>query len=80
MARKTHGRTASGVPVTDDLLENFASRAESGYDVDETLRRRGGRPTPGLGPIGHVQLPPQEDTMIVPTGERQMTEVSTKHG
>ena len=44
MAKKTHGRTASGQPITDDLVQKLAERAEAGYDVDETLRRRGGMP------------------------------------
>ena len=45
--KKTYGRTASGKPITDELVEKLAHKAESGYDVEETLRRRGGRP-----PIG----------------------------
>jgi len=45
--RKTHGKTASGKPITDELVEQLADQAEAGYDVEETLRRRGGRP-----PIG----------------------------
>ena len=44
MAKKTHGKTASGVPITDELVAELAEKAEAGYDVDETLRRRGGRP------------------------------------
>jgi uncharacterized protein len=44
MAKKTHGRTASGVPITDELVAELAERAEAGYDVDEMLRLRGGRP------------------------------------
>jgi hypothetical protein len=44
MAKKTHGRTASGVPITDDLVAELGKKAEAGYDVDEMLRRRGGRP------------------------------------
>jgi hypothetical protein len=40
MAKKTHGATASGKPITDDLIEKLAKKAEDGYDVEETLRRR----------------------------------------
>lgn len=47
MARKTHGKTASVVPITDELVAGLAEKAEAGYDVDEIIRRRGGRP-----PIG----------------------------
>ena len=42
--KKTYGRTASGKPISDDLVEKLADKAEAGYDVEETLRRRGGRP------------------------------------
>ena len=44
MAKKTHGKTASGAPITDELVAELAEKAEAGYDVDEMLRRRGGRP------------------------------------
>jgi len=47
MSKKTHGKTASGKPITDDLVAGLTVKAEAGYDVDEMLRRRGGRP-----PIG----------------------------
>ena len=47
MAKKTYGKTASGATITNDLVSKLAERAEAGYDVEETLRRRGGRP-----PIG----------------------------
>ena len=47
MAKKAYGKTESGTPITDDLVAKLAEKAEAGYDVDETLRRRGGRP-----PIG----------------------------
>jgi len=35
-------RTASGMPVTDELIQALAAEAEAGYDPD-SLRRRGGR-------------------------------------
>jgi hypothetical protein len=35
-------RTASGEPVTDDLVQALADEAEAGYEPAE-LRRRGGR-------------------------------------
>jgi hypothetical protein len=34
MAKKTHGNTASGVPITDELIDNLAAKAEAGYDVE----------------------------------------------
>lgn len=38
---KVHGKTVDGKPNTDDLIEELAEKAEAGYDVEETLRRRG---------------------------------------
>lgn len=61
MAKKTYGRTASGVPITDDLVERLASKAEAGYDVEKTLRRRGGRPPIGsaAASVESVRLEPE---------------------
>jgi hypothetical protein len=61
MAKKTHGRTASGEPITDEFVEKLARKAEAGYDVDETLRRRGGRPPLGSAPatVESVRLDPE---------------------
>ncbi len=60
MAEKTH-RTASGVPITDELIGELAEKAESGYDVEKTLRRRGGRPPIGAAAAGveSVRLEPE---------------------
>lgn len=41
--------TSGGVPVTDELIHQLASEAESGFDVT-ALRRRGGRRPVGSGP------------------------------
>jgi hypothetical protein len=45
----------------DDLVEVLAAKAERGYDVDEMLRRRGGRPPIGSGPasVESVRLDPE---------------------
>jgi hypothetical protein len=61
MAKKTHGKTVSGKPITDDLIDKLAKKAEAGYDVEETLRRRPGRPTIGSGPaqVESVRLDPE---------------------
>jgi len=61
MAKKAHGRTANGEPITDDLVQELAAKAEAGYDVDETLRRRGGRPSLGSAPatVESVRLDPE---------------------
>jgi hypothetical protein len=61
MAKKTHGNTASGAPITDELIDQLASKAEAGYDVDATLRRRGGRPPIGTSAasVESVRLDPE---------------------
>ena len=62
MARKkAHGKTAGGKPITDDLIDKLAKKAEAGYDVEETLRRRPGRPTIGSAPalVESVRLDPE---------------------
>ena len=59
--KKTHGRTASGKPITHELVKQLADKAEAGYDVDEMLRRRGGRPPIGsaAASVGSVRLDPE---------------------
>jgi hypothetical protein len=61
MAKKSHGKTASGVPITDDLVAKLAEEAEAGYDVDETIRRRVGRPPIGsaAASVESVRLEPE---------------------
>jgi hypothetical protein len=61
MAKRNYGKTASGEEITDGLVEKLADKAEAGYDVDETLQRRGGRPPIGSGPanVESVRLDPE---------------------
>lgn len=61
MTKKTHGKTASGKPITDELVERLADKAEAGYDVDQIMRRRAGRPPLGSGPasVESVRLEPE---------------------
>jgi hypothetical protein len=72
MAKKTHGKTASGKPITDELVEKLAEKAEAGYDVDETLRRRGGRPPIGSAPasVESVRLDPELHQALARRAER----------
>jgi len=39
MPKKTYGKTQSGQPITNELVDELAKKAEAGYDVDEMLRR-----------------------------------------
>jgi hypothetical protein len=59
--KKTYGTTRSGRTVDDDLVVELAAKAERGYDADEILRRRGGRPPIGSGPasVESVRLDPE---------------------
>lgn len=72
MAKKTHGKTASGAPITDELVAELAARAKIGYDVDETIRRRGGRPTIGsaAASVESVRLDPELRDALAERAER----------
>ena len=61
MAKNTHGRTLSGVPITDELVSELAAKAEVGYEVGEMLQRRGGRPPIGsaAATVESVRLDPE---------------------
>lgn len=61
MTKRMHGHTKSGKPVTDEMVEALAAEAERGYDVDEIVRRRGGRPLMGSAAAGveSVRLDPE---------------------
>ncbi len=59
--KKTHGKTATGKPITDELVEELSKKAETGYNVEETLQRRPGRPAIGSAPasVESVRLEPE---------------------
>jgi hypothetical protein len=71
-SKKTRGRTASGRPITDELVERLADKAEAAYDVDETLRRRGGRPPIGsaAASVESVRLDPELRRALAQRAER----------
>jgi hypothetical protein len=72
VAKKTYGETARGVPITDKLVADLAEQAEAGYDVDETIRRRGGRPPLGSAPaaVESVRLDPELREALVERARR----------
>jgi len=39
-AKKTYGRTASGEPITDALIEELSRKAEVGYEIEERAESR----------------------------------------
>lgn len=61
MTKRNYGRTRSGKPITEELLGEFVKQAEEGFDVDEILRRRGGRPPMGsaAATVESVRLDPE---------------------
>lgn len=61
MTDKNQGSTRSGKPITDRLVEQLNQKAEEGFDVDEILRRRGGRPPMGsaAATVESVRLDPE---------------------
>ncbi len=58
---KTYGRKKDGTQITAEMVEAMADEAEAGYDVDEILRRRGGRPAMGssAASVESVRLDPE---------------------
>jgi hypothetical protein len=79
MTKKTHGKTASGTPITDELVAQLAEKAEAGYDVDEMLRRRGGRPPMGSAPasVESVRLEPELREALVERARRDRETTSS---
>jgi hypothetical protein len=58
---KVHGYKKDGTPITDEMVETMADEAEAGYDVDEIIRRRAGRPLMGsaAASVESVRLDPE---------------------
>lgn len=79
MAKKTHGRTASGAPITDELVSKLGNKAEAGYDVDEMLRRRGGRPPMGAAAasVESVRLEPELQEALAERAQRDRETTSS---
>jgi len=79
MARKTHAKTASGKPITDELVDELARKAEAGYEVEGTLRRRTGRPPMGRGvaAVESVRLEPQLQQALMERAKRDRETTSS---
>jgi hypothetical protein len=77
--KKVYGNTASGAPITDELIGKLAAEAEAGFDVEETLRRRRGRPPIGSGParVESVRLDPELRQALSMRAERDGEATST---
>jgi len=76
--KKTYGTTRSGRAIDDDLVDELVEKAERGYDVDEILRRRGGRPPIGSGPasVESVRLDPELRRALAERAERDQESTS----
>jgi hypothetical protein len=61
MSRKSYGKTRSGKAITDDLVTELGKKAENGFDPDEIVRQRGGRPPMGsaAATVESVRLDPE---------------------
>lgn len=61
MVKNNDGRTESGRPITEKLIDKLAERAEQGFDVEEILERRVGRPLMGssAASVESVRLDPE---------------------
>ena len=67
MKKQRCGKTRSGIEITDELVERLAGTAAAGYDVEETVRRRGGRPPMGSAAarVESVRLDPELQQALV---------------
>ncbi len=76
---QTHGKTASRKPITDEMVERLAKEAEAGYDVEQTLRRRPGRPAIGSAPaaVESVRLEPELRDALAQRAERDAETTSS---
>lgn len=72
-------RTASGTRITEDLVTKLTAKAEAGYDVEETLRRRGGRPPIGSAAarVESVRLEPELRQALARRAKRDHETVSS---
>lgn len=74
----THGSKADGSPITDEVVEAMADEAERGYDVDQMLQRRRGRPTLGsaAAAVESVRLDPELKRALLLRAATEGTSVS----
>ncbi|MGC8511843.1 MAG: CopG family transcriptional regulator [Acidimicrobiales bacterium] len=73
MPEPSHGVSADGTALTDEVLERVAAEAEVGYDVDAMLARRGrGRPPMGSAAADAlpVRLDPELRASVAARAER----------
>ncbi|HET7045585.1 MAG TPA: hypothetical protein VFI37_12105, partial [Gaiellaceae bacterium] len=79
MPKERYGKAVSGKPITDELVAELAEKAEAGYDVEEMLRRRGGRPPMGsaAASVESVRLDPELREALVERARRDQETTSS---
>lgn len=77
MAKKTYGKTKSGIPIDEELIAERAAEAEAGFEVKETMRRVG-RPSIGSGPAPAqtVRLDPELRAKLIARAKQDGEAVS----
>jgi uncharacterized protein (DUF4415 family) len=77
---RVYGHTRSGKPITDEEIEVLAAEAESGYDVDMLVARRGRRGRPALGSapasVESVRLDPELRDQLLERAKAEGTTAS----
>ncbi len=74
----THGSKADGSAITGVEVEELADEAQRGYDVEELLQRRGGRPPMGsaAASVESVRLDPELKRELLLRAAQEGTSVS----
>jgi uncharacterized protein (DUF4415 family) len=77
---RVYGHSRSGKPITDEEIEVLAAEAESGYDVDTLVARRGRRGRPALGSapasVESVRLDPELRDQLLERAKAEGTTAS----
>jgi uncharacterized protein (DUF4415 family) len=77
---RVYGHIRSGKPITDEEIEALAAEAESGYDVDTLVARRGRRGRPALGSapasVESVRLDPELRDQLLERAKAEGTTAS----
>lgn len=77
---RVYGHSRSGKPITDEEIEALAAEAESGYDADTLVARRGKRGRPALGSapasVESVRLDPELRDELLERAKAEGTTVS----
>jgi len=75
---RTHGTPADGTPITDEMVEAMADKAEQGYDDQILQRRQPGRPAMGsaASTVESVRLDPDLKRDLLLRAAEERTSVS----